>query len=72
MGGTPEAKIETPVVKSTKENLEAAIKGESYERDTMYPEFLKQARAEGNETRSRPSTTQRRRRLNTPSCIPKL
>ena len=48
MGGTPEAKIETPVVKSTKENLEAAIKGESYERDTMYPEFLKQARADGN------------------------
>ena len=48
MGGTPEAKIETPVVKSTKENLDAAIKGESYERDTMYPEFLKQARADGN------------------------
>jgi rubrerythrin len=48
MGGTPQAKIETPVVKSTKENLEAAIKGESHERDTMYPEFLKQARAEGN------------------------
>ena len=48
LGGTPEAKIETPVVGSTKENLEAAIKGETYERDTMYPEFLKQARAEGN------------------------
>lgn len=48
MGGTPQAKIETPVVKSTKGNLEAAIKGESYERDIMYPEFLKQARAEGN------------------------
>lgn len=48
VGGTPQAKIEAPVVKSTKENLEAAIKGESYERDTMYPEFLKQARAEGN------------------------
>jgi rubrerythrin len=48
LGGTPQAKIETPVVKSTKENLEAAIKGESYERDTMYPEFLKQARAEEN------------------------
>ena len=48
MGGTPQAKLETPVVKSTRENLEAAIKGESYERDTMYPEFLKQARAEGN------------------------
>jgi rubrerythrin len=48
IGGTPRANIETPVVKSTKENLEAAIKGESYERDMMYPEFLKQARADGN------------------------
>ena len=48
LGGTPQAKIETPVVKATKENLEAAVKGESYERDTMYPEFLKQARAEAN------------------------
>ena len=48
MGSAPQANIETPVVKSTKENLEAAIKGESYERDTMYPEFLKQARADGN------------------------
>ena len=48
LGGTPEAKIETPVVGSTKENLEAAIKGETYERDTMYPQFLKQARTEGN------------------------
>lgn len=48
MGGTPQAKIETPVVNSTKENLAAAIKGESYERDTMYPEFLRQARTDGN------------------------
>ncbi len=48
LGGTPEAKMEPAVVGSTKDNLEAAIKGESYERDTMYPEFLKQARAEGN------------------------
>ena len=48
LAGTPTAKIENPAVGSTKENLEAAIKGESYERDTMYPEFLKQARAEGN------------------------
>ena len=46
LGGIPEAKIETPGVKSTRENLEAAIKGESYERDTMYPQFLKQARSE--------------------------
>jgi rubrerythrin len=44
LGGKPEAKIETPAVKTTKENLEAAIKGETYERDSMYPEFLKQAR----------------------------
>lgn len=44
LGGTPQAKIETPVVKSTKENLELAIQGESYERDTMYPGFRKQAR----------------------------
>ncbi len=48
MGGSPTAKLETPDVKSTKENLEAAIKGESYERDVMYPEFLKQARVERN------------------------
>lgn len=33
LGGTPTAKIETPVVGSTKENLEAAVNGESYERD---------------------------------------
>ena len=44
LGAAPAAKIETPDVKSTKENLEAAIKGETYERDTMYPQFLKQAR----------------------------
>ncbi len=48
LGATPEAKIETPVVGSTSANLEAAIKGETYERDTMYPDFFKQARAEGN------------------------
>lgn len=29
---------------TTAENLQAAIKGETYERDTMYPEFLTQAR----------------------------
>lgn len=33
---------------STAENLTAAIKGESYERDTMYPEFLQQAKAEND------------------------
>lgn len=48
LGGAPEAKIEKPVVKSTKENLEAAQKGEIYERDEMYPAFLKKARQDGN------------------------
>ena len=48
MGAEPHAKIETPQVKTTRENLEAAIKGETYERDTMYPEFLKQARVDRN------------------------
>lgn len=48
LGAEPAAKIETPDVKSTRENLEAAIKGETYERDTMYPGFLKQARADRN------------------------
>lgn len=48
LGAEPKAQIETAQVKSTRENLEAAIKGESYERDTMYPDFLKQAREDGN------------------------
>ena len=48
MGAIPMAKIEAPEVKSTRENLESAIKGETYERDTMYPDFLKQARADRN------------------------
>jgi len=46
LGGTPNAVIETPVVKSTPENLEAAFKGETYEKDVMYPEFIKQAEKE--------------------------
>ncbi len=48
MGGEPKADIQQPDVKTTAENLKAAIKGESYERDTMYPEFIGQARAERN------------------------
>ncbi len=58
MGGTPKNSIATPVVKSTDENLARAItdkhlakaiKGESYERDTMYPNFLKEAKQAGNQ-----------------------
>lgn len=44
LGGKPTAKIAEPEVKTTRENLQAAIQGESYERDTMYPEFLARAR----------------------------
>ncbi|MDD4894660.1 MAG: ferritin family protein [Candidatus Omnitrophica bacterium] len=43
LGGTPKATIDQPVVKSTKENVEAAYKGETYEKNVMYPEFLAQA-----------------------------
>ena len=48
LGGTAAPDVKEPVVKSTRENLEEAIKGESYERDTMYPEFLKEARSDRN------------------------
>ncbi len=48
LGGTAKADIQKPEVKTTRENLEAAIKGESYERDTMYPEFIAKARQDGN------------------------
>lgn len=48
MGAVPHAVLDSLDVKSTRENLQASIKGETYERDTMYPDFLKQARADGN------------------------
>ena len=48
LGLTPSATIETPVVKSTRENLQAAIAGETYERDIMYPNFIREAEAEKN------------------------
>jgi rubrerythrin len=35
-------------VKSTAENLQAAIGGEGYEFQTMYPQFVAEAKAEGN------------------------
>lgn len=48
MGGTPKADVKTPEVKSAKENLQAAIEGETYEYKAMYPAFIKKARAEKN------------------------
>lgn len=35
-------------IKSTEENLKDAIKGEGYEFQQMYPQFLKEAQDEGN------------------------
>ena len=49
LGGEPTAKIDEIKVGTTQENLEAALAGESYERDTMYPGMLAAARG----TRSR-------------------
>lgn len=50
MGFEPVIKIDLPVVKTTEENLRRALeKGEAYERDIVYPEFIKQAKAEGKE-----------------------
>lgn len=48
LGATAEAKIEKADVKTTAENLKAAIEGESYERDTMYPAFIEQAKKDAN------------------------
>jgi len=35
-------------IKSTEENIKAAVEGEHYEFKKMYPEFLEDARSEGN------------------------
>jgi rubrerythrin len=48
MGGTPQANIVPAEVKLTSDNVVVAMKGEIYERDVMYPDFIKQARAEHN------------------------
>ncbi|MBL0210326.1 MAG: rubrerythrin family protein [Holophagaceae bacterium] len=48
MGAEPKADVKKPQVASSRENLQAALKGESYERDTMYPDFLAKARKDGN------------------------
>lgn len=48
MGAEPKAEVKEPEVKSTKENLQAALAGESEERDKMYPEFMKAAREAGD------------------------
>jgi rubrerythrin len=48
LGGTAKADIKPAEVKSTKENLEAALKGETYEKETMYPGFITVAKTDKN------------------------
>ena len=48
LGADPKADIQVTEVKSTRENLAVAIAGETYERDTMYPEFIAEAKASKN------------------------
>ena len=49
LGGAPKAEVKTPVVKTTRENLKEAIKGENHEAKKMYPDFLKKAEADKNQ-----------------------
>lgn len=48
MGGVPKADVKPPAILATAENLKAAVEGETYEKDKMYPDFLKQAKLEKN------------------------
>ncbi len=48
LGGTPKAEIKLPEIKGTADNLKAALEGETYERDKMYPEFIAEAKAAAN------------------------
>lgn len=45
-GNVSDFKLDAVKAGTTADNLQAAIEGESYERDTMYPDFLKVARAD--------------------------
>lgn len=46
LGARPNAPMEETAVRSTRENLMTAIEGETYERDVMYPAFVKIAERE--------------------------
>ncbi len=52
----PKTDIQKPEVKSTKENLETALKGETYEKNIMYPGFANKAREEKKATAVRSLT----------------
>ncbi len=48
LGGEAQAEIHAAEVKTTLENLKAALGGEQYEIDSMYPAFLEEATEHGN------------------------
>jgi rubrerythrin len=48
LGGEAKCEIHPIGVKSTLENLKVALAGETYEVDTMYPDFLVEAQAHNN------------------------
>jgi rubrerythrin len=48
LGGEAKCKIHPVEVKTTLDNLKAALSGEQHEIDVMYPEFLAEATAHGN------------------------
>ena len=47
-GNVEEFTLDEVTVFSTSDNLKSAIEGESYERDTMYPEFMARAKKDGS------------------------
>ncbi len=47
MGSMPKAEITLPAIKTTADNLKAAVEGETYERDKMYPGFIAEAKTAG-------------------------
>ncbi|MBU6399490.1 MAG: hypothetical protein KGS61_04165 [Verrucomicrobia bacterium] len=46
-GKIKDFKLDEVKAGTTAENLHAAVKGETYEKETMYPDFLKQAKSDG-------------------------
>jgi rubrerythrin len=53
LGGEATASIEPAEAGDTLENLRGALAGENYEIDTVYPEFIEEARARINATAAR-------------------
>jgi rubrerythrin len=49
LGGTPHAAIHPCEIKGTRENLESVKAGEEYVSQVMYPKFIKEAEASGQE-----------------------